>query len=144
MFARLRLLALPLMLALLISACMDGPALPASSTIPLDAATATVAVAPAATDADATAAPADATIADSAAYPMTVTDDNGEVTIPARPERIVTIDEEINETLVALDIQPVGFGSSRVERGGAKETGVPYTSGYLDPAVAGAPIYVGG
>lgn len=80
----------------------------------------------------------------STTYPLTVQDDNGDVVIPARPERVVTIGEELNEILVVLDILPVGFGSGRVERGGPKETGIPFTGDYLDTEVAGTPIYVGG
>lgn len=90
-----------------------------------------------------TATPAQSEVAE-AAYPMTIADDYGDVTIPARPERIITIGEEINETLVSLGVHPVGFGSSRVERGGAKELGIPIGSDYLDAGIAGSPIFVGG
>lgn len=75
------------------------------------------------------------------AYPVTITDDRGPVTIPAPPERVVTISEEMTELAVALGVQPVGFGSSRHE---ATEPGQPLAGPlYLDPAQLGSPTFVG-
>ncbi|GAB4429124.1 MAG: hypothetical protein OHK0015_12740 [Chloroflexi bacterium OHK40] len=75
------------------------------------------------------------------AYPLTITDDRGPVTIPAPPERVVTISEEMTELVVALGVQPVGFGSGRHE---ATEPGKPLAGPlYLDPALLGSPTFVG-
>ncbi|HEU4328232.1 MAG TPA: iron-siderophore ABC transporter substrate-binding protein [Roseiflexaceae bacterium] len=95
-------------------------------------------VAPAATSS--TAAPT-ATSPASVTYPLTLTDDRGSVTIPAPPQRVVTISEEMTELAVALGVQPVGFGSGRHE---ATQPGQPLAAPiYLDPALLGSPTFVG-
>lgn len=46
-------------------------------------------------------------------YPITITHEAGETTIPARPERIVTLSEEVAELVAVLGEQPVGHATRR-------------------------------
>jgi hypothetical protein len=75
-------------------------------------------------------------------YPFTsaVGSDRGEVSLNVFPTRIVTTSEEVTELIVALGLQPVGVGSSRVDltRGDRIFDGY-----YLTAEQIGSPVYVG-
>lgn len=85
MTTRLRALLFPFLVALVVAAC--APASPGTSALPSDSGTAS--------PAPASAAPA---------FPVTLTDDAGrEVTIPADPQRIVSLAPSNTEIVCALD-----------------------------------------
>jgi iron complex transport system substrate-binding protein len=77
-------LVLALVLALLLAACGDDDAAPAQSGDRPESAT-------------------DGDGATDGAFPVTVTADNGEVTIEARPERIVSLSGSLTEIIFAID-----------------------------------------
>jgi iron complex transport system substrate-binding protein len=72
---------------------------------------------------------------------VTVTHDLGEVTLDARPERIVTTVDETTELVVALGLRPVGAGSTRVDATGPEDQ--PFDGYYLTPDQLGEPAFVG-
>jgi iron complex transport system substrate-binding protein len=94
-------------IALLLSAC-SGAATPASTAAPIVVPAPTPAPTSAPTPAPmatAAATPAAATPAPTAAYPLTLTDDEGtSVTLAAQPKRIVSLTPAATETLFALGV----------------------------------------
>ncbi len=69
-----------------------------------------------------------------------ISDDRGDHRFDQIPTRIVTTGEESTELLVALGLQPVGAGSSRVD---ATKGDAAFTDYYLTPSQLGSPKYVG-
>lgn len=78
--------------------------------------------------------------ADLSAFPVTITDDVGEVTLEQPAERIVVFSEEFIELFVAMDIAPVGVGLWRNEPTGDVFVQLPY----LDQPIPGEPRYIDG
>ncbi len=73
--------------------------------------------------------------------------DVGETVLPAPAARIVTTVDETTELVVALGLQPVGAGSTRVNgTGGTGGTGGPgpFADYYIPPDRLGSPAFVGG
>lgn len=94
--------------------------------------------APAATDntVDNTVAPT-TVAADPSGFPVTITDDKGEVTLYKPAARIIVFSEEFTELFVAMDIAPVGVGLWR----SAPDSIVDHKLPYLDQPVPGEPRY---
>ncbi len=66
--------------------------------------------------------------------------DTGSLTLPGPAARIVTTSDETTELVVALGLQPVGAGSTRVDATAVD----PFTGYYIDAARLGDPEFVGG
>jgi len=110
---------LPLLLLVLLTACVAPAAAPATT----DSAV-TPTTAPAATS----------------AFPVTITDDKGEVTLDKPAERIVVFSEEFTELFVAMELAPVGVALWRNEPTGDIFNQLPY----LDQPIPGEPRYIDG
>ncbi len=67
--------------------------------------------------------------------------DAGETVLPAPAARIVTTVDETTELVVALGLQPVGAGSTRV---GGTDATTPFADYYLPADRLGSPVLVGG
>ena len=75
-----------------------------------------------------------------AAFPVTITDDKGELTLDKPATRIIVFSEEFTELFVAMDIAPVGVALWRNEPTGETFTQLPY----LDQPIPGEPRYIDG
>ncbi len=71
---------------------------------------------------------------------LSITDDRGAVAVQGRPTRFVATGEESTELLVALGLQLVAVGSSRVDATKGDRSLDGY---YLTPAQIGTPTFVG-
>ena len=109
---------LPLLLLVLLTACV-APAAPASTN----------------NTAAATPAPAEPS-----GFPVTITDDLGEIALDKPAERIVVFTEEFTELFVAMEIAPVGVVLGRNPPTGDIFNQLPY----LDQPIPGAPRYIDG
>jgi len=101
--------------SLLVGACSTGPAATPSPVpvAPVPSTAPAVAPTPAPTATQAGAAPMPSTVA-AAAFPVTITDDEGTaVTIPAEPRRIVSLTPAITESLFALGVGDRIVGKSQ-------------------------------
>lgn len=98
--------------------------------------TACIAPAPAT---DNTVTPTTATAATSG-FPITITDDKGEVTLDKPAARIIVFSEEFTELFVAMEIAPVGVALWRNAPTGETFTQLPY----LDQPIPGEPRYING
>ncbi|MEM7030654.1 MAG: ABC transporter substrate-binding protein [Chloroflexota bacterium] len=72
-------------------------------------------------------------------YPVTIIHEQGEETFEAAPERIIVIREELLETLLAVGVQPVGYGGRVDAPAGDEITNHPY----LSQEILGTPTYIG-
>jgi iron complex transport system substrate-binding protein len=70
--------------------------------------------------------------------------DAGETVLPAPAARIVTTADETTELVVALGLQPVGAGSTRVDGTGGTGGTAPFAGYYLPADRLGNPAFVGG
>ncbi len=75
-------------------------------------------------------------------YPVTIDHDAGSTTIPARPTRVVTLDEYALDLLLSLGVQPVGVAlrGNTVAAGTTIET---IMNGYFKPYLKTAPVSAG-
>ncbi len=71
---------------------------------------------------------------------LEIAHDTGSLTLPAPATRIVTTSDETTELVVALGLQPVGAGSTRVDPTAAD----PFGGYYIDADRLGEPQFVGG
>ncbi len=73
--------------------------------------------------------------------PVEITHDLGTLTLDGTAERVVTTSDETTELLVALGLQPIGAGSTRVDVTAPE----PFAAGYyIDADRLGEPEFVGG
>lgn len=73
-------------------------------------------------------------------YPVTITHEVGETTIEARPERIVTLSEEVAELVAVLGEKPVGHATRRPTGAGVGDTlrvNTPLAEALSEAAFAG-------
>ena len=110
------LITITLLLLVLLTACVAPAAAPATTDTAVTPTTAT---------------------ADPRGFPVTITDDNGELTLDKPAERIIVFSEEFTELFVAMDIAPVGVGLWR----SAPDSIVEHKLPYLDQPVPGEPRY---
>lgn len=110
---------LPLLLLVLLTACVAPAAAPATTNN-------TPAATPATTELS--------------AFPVTITDDLGEITLDRPAERIVVFTEEFTELFVAMEIAPVGVVLGRNAPTGDIFNQLPY----LDQPIPGEPRYIDG
>lgn len=75
-----------------------------------------------------------------ATFPLTITHEAGETTIPVAPARVVTIGDEITEVIAALGIKPVGVAGRM--QGGAVGGALSKTNYYTTEQI-GTPTFVG-
>lgn len=73
--------------------------------------------------------------------PVSVDHDLGQVTLDRTPVRVVTTTDETTELVVALGVQPVGVGSTRVDAAAGDDA--RFADYYLPPEQLGRPAFVG-
>ena len=127
---RRSLVAVGLAAALVLSACGsddDGTSAPSTAAPTSAAATSATATTAAAT----TAASAETTVA--TGFPVTVTGDNGDVTLDAAPEAIVSLSPTATEMLFAIGAGPQVVGVSSFDQFPPEVGNLPRLGALLDP-----------
>lgn len=79
--------------------------------------------------------------AETAAFPVTIAHDQGDLTLEQPATRVVVFSEEFMELAIALEIAPVGFGVWRDDLSGEPTYKLPYLE---DKTIAGEPVYFEG